>query len=102
MSFMCMAGVDARRDLEIIDTELILADLPDAAEKAGKSGQRGKSGDKKKTAYLALVQKINDSLEKGQKAIDLEADCGEKLEIQDLHLLTAKPFLYILNIPKRI
>lgn len=91
-------GVDARRDLEIIDTELILADLQTLQKRLGKAASEAKSGDKKKTAYLALVQKINDSLEKGQKAIDLELTAEEKLEIQDLHLLTAKPFLYILNI----
>jgi GTP-binding protein YchF len=91
-------GVDARRDLEIIDTELILADLQTVQKRLGKAASDAKSGDKKKAAYLALVQKVNAALESGKKAIDLELTPEEKLEMQDLHLLTAKPFLYILNI----
>ncbi len=91
-------GVDARRDLEIIDTELILADLQTLQKRLGKAANDAKSGDKKKAAYLALIQKVNTALESGKKAIDLDLTAEEKLEIQDLHLLTAKPFLYILNI----
>ncbi len=91
-------GVDARRDLEIIDTELILADLQTLEKRLGKAHSDAKSGDKKKVAYAALLQKIDDFLQGGKKAIDLNLTAEEREEIRDLHLLTAKPFLYILNI----
>lgn len=91
-------GVDARRDLEIIETELILADLQTVSKRVGKAKNDAKSGDKKKVAYLALIEKIEASLQSGKKAIDLELNEEEKIELSDLHLLTSKPFLYILNV----
>jgi GTP-binding protein YchF len=91
-------GVDARRDLEIIETELILADLQTVEKRLGKAKNDAKSGDKKRVAYAALVEKVNAALQAGKKARDLELTEEEKLELSDLHLLTAKPFLYILNV----
>lgn len=91
-------GVDARRDLEIIETELILADLQTVTKRVGKARNDAKSGDKKKAAYLVLIEKIEAALQAGKKAIDLELNEEEKMELNDLHLLTAKPFLYILNV----
>lgn len=91
-------GVDARRDLEIIETELILADLQTVEKRLGKAKNDAKSGDKKRVAYATLVEKVNAALQAGKKARDLELTEEEKLELSDLHLLTAKPFLYILNV----
>ncbi|MGL5831430.1 MAG: redox-regulated ATPase YchF [Candidatus Altimarinota bacterium] len=91
-------GVDARRDLEVIETELILADLQTLEKRIGKAKNEAKSGDKKKAAYAALLEKVEAGLQSGKKAIDLELNAEEILEIKDLHLLTAKPFLYILNV----
>lgn len=91
-------GVDARRDLEIIDTELILADLQTVTKRAGKARNDAKSGDKKKAAYMALVDKLEKGLQEGKKARDMGFTPEEMLELNDLHLLTAKPFLYILNV----
>jgi GTP-binding protein YchF len=91
-------GVDARRDLEIIETELILADLQTMEKRLGKAKNDAKSGDKKKVVYAALLEKVQAGLQEGKKAIDLDLTAEEKMEIKDLHLLTAKPFLYILNV----
>lgn len=91
-------GVDARRDLEIIDTELILADLQTLQKRLGKAKNDAKSGDKGKVAYAILLEKIESALQSGKKAIDLQLNQEELEMTRDLHLLTAKPFLYILNI----
>lgn len=91
-------GVDARRDLEVIETELILADLQTVEKRLGKAKNEAKSGDKKKAAYAALVEKVNAALQSGKKVRDMGLNEEEQLEIIDLHLLTAKPFLYILNV----
>lgn len=91
-------GVDARRDLEIIETELILADLQTISKRVGKAKNDAKSGDKKKVAYASLVEKIEAELQTGKKVINMGLTEEEKLEITDLHLLTSKPFLYILNV----
>lgn len=91
-------GVDARRDLEIIDTELILADLQTIEKRLGKAKNDAKSGDKKKLEYATLMEKVDVGLQAGEKAIDLDLTAEELELTRDLHLLTAKPFLYILNI----
>lgn len=91
-------GVDARRDLEIIETELILADLQTISKRVGKAKNDAKSGDKKKVAYAALVEKVEAELQAGKKVINMGLTDEEKLETADLHLLTSKPFLYILNV----
>jgi ribosome-binding ATPase len=90
--------INARRDLEIIDTELILADLQTVEKRLGKAKNDSKSGDKKAIEYTQLVEKINSALQSGKKIIDLDLTEEEKDQIQDLHLLTSKPFLYILNV----
>lgn len=91
-------GVDARRDLEIIETELILADLQSVEKRLGKAKSDAKSGDKKRVTYANLVEKVDLGLKSGKKVRDMKLSEEEQLELSDLHLLTAKPFLYILNV----
>lgn len=91
-------GVDARRDLEIIETELILADLQTVDKRLGKAKNEAKSGDKKKVAYAELVEKVQNWLGNGKKIRDMELGEEDVAALADLHLLTAKPFLYILNV----
>ncbi len=91
-------SVDPRLDMEVIETELIMADLQTLAKRLGKAQSDAKSGDKKKMAYAKLLEKVNEQMQQGKKAIDLGLTDEERAEIKDLHLLTAKPFLYILNV----
>lgn len=90
--------VHPQRDIEIIETELILADLQTVQKRLAKAQSEAKSGDPKKKAYAELVQKIEQALSSGQKIIDLTLTNEEKEQLHDLHLLTAKPFLYIANV----
>lgn len=91
-------NVDPKRDMEILETELILADLQTVQKRVAKAKNEAKSGDKKKVQYAALVEKVEKSLLEGKKIIDVEFTPEEKLEMKDLHLLTAKPLLYIANV----
>ncbi len=91
-------GVDARRDLEIIETELILADLQTLEKRLGKARNEAKSGDKKKQAVVSVLERLEKGLQDGVKAIDMEFSDEERELFRDLHLLSAKPFLYILNV----
>ena len=90
-------SVDPRRDVEIIETELILADLQTLEKRVGKAASDAKSGDPKKKEYHALLVKVEDALKSGKKMIDLDLTPEEMLAVRDLHLLTAKPFLYVAN-----
>ncbi len=89
--------VDAKRDLEIIETELILADLQTIQKRLAKAKNDMKSGDKNKVAYANLIELIEKNLQEGKKVRDIELSEDQLGLISDLHLLTAKPFLYILN-----
>lgn len=91
-------NVDPKRDMEILETELILADLQTVQKRLAKAKNEAKSGDKKKVQYAALVEKVEKNLLEGKKIIDAEFTPEEKIEMKDLHLLTAKPLLYIANV----
>ena len=90
--------VDPKRDIEIINTELMLADL-DTIEKAiNKLGKQAKSGDKKIIVEKELLEKIKDHLGQGKLVRTLVHDDESKALITPLCLLTAKPVLYIANV----
>jgi len=91
-------NINPKYDCEIIESELILADIQTVEKRLQKAGADAKSGDKKKKEYAELVQKILIELQKGILAINMKLEEHEKLEIEDLHLLTMKPNIYILNI----
>ncbi|BCN92661.1 ribosome-binding ATPase YchF [Thiomicrorhabdus immobilis] len=90
--------VDPLSDIEIINMELILADM-ESIDKAIQKVQRiAKSGDKEASARLALLQKVSAEIETGKlvRLIGLNED--ELKELSDLHLLTVKPMMYVANV----
>lgn len=90
--------IDPKRDIEVLETELILADLQTVQKRLQKAESEAKSGDKKKQLYAQIVKKVSQILGEGKKIIDAEFSDDEKVQIYDLHLLTAKPILYIANV----
>ncbi len=94
-------NVDPRRDIEILETELILADLQTVQKRLQKAKNEAKSGDKKKQEYADLVEKIAKALGEGKKIIDYPLTDEEKEASKDLHLLTAKPIFYIANVGEK-
>ncbi len=91
-------SVDPKRDREIIEMELMLADL-DAVKKRIDKGQGGaRSGDKGKIAELALLEKMLKWLEDG-KMLRLMPTEHEETEIaKTFQLLTMKPLMYAVNV----
>ncbi len=90
--------VDPRFDREVIESELILADLQTAEKRLEKAMSEAKSGDKEKKAYAELIQRLTERLKDGTLANDIDFSDEEKKAIRDLHLLTLKPHLYIVNV----
>ncbi|MBI2463357.1 redox-regulated ATPase YchF [Candidatus Peregrinibacteria bacterium] len=90
--------IDPKADREILEAELILADIGTVEKKLDKARSEAKSGDKLKQKYVTIVEKIYTALAEGKLASEAKLDEKEKLEIKDLHLLTMKPFLYIANV----
>jgi GTP-binding protein YchF len=86
------------RDIEIILTELCLADL-DTTDKRLQRVEKGKkAGDKEAVAEWELFSSIKKALEEGKPAISVEATPDQEKKLKELSLLTRKPFLFIGNV----
>ncbi len=89
--------VHPQKDREIIEAELIFADLQTLSKRLKKAETEAKSGDKKKIAYVDILKSIEAHLHQGELVINMDFSDEESAMIKDLHFLTAKPFLYIAN-----
>ncbi|MFH1765727.1 MAG: redox-regulated ATPase YchF [Gemmatimonadota bacterium] len=93
-----MGSVDPLRDLEIIETELALADLDLVERRREKVEKKARSGEKDAIRELAVLQRILLSLEKGQPLRDLPLSNGDRSIAHALNLLTLKPVLHVANV----
>ncbi|PVY78917.1 hypothetical protein C8D92_101122 [Tamilnaduibacter salinus] len=90
--------VDPASDIEVINTELALADL-DTVEKAIKRVQRiAKSGDKTAKAQVELFEQLLPVLNEGKPVRSMNLDDDQMALIRELCLLTVKPTMYIANV----
>jgi GTP-binding protein YchF len=89
--------VDPLRDIEIINMELILADMQTVEKRLGTIERDVKRGDKSALKFKELMQIIKKTLEEEKLANSLSFDEEEKKLVRELHLITMKPFLYVLN-----
>lgn len=94
-------SLDPRRDIEIVQTELILADLETVEKRLAKATHQAKVGDKKSSAEIPLLQEIHNRLSHGLPAARLDlSDDGQKV-FHSLGLLTSKPVLYVANVSEK-
>ncbi len=91
-------SIDPLRDIEVIQTELNLADLDSVDKRIQRSSKQAKSGDKKLQAEVVVLEKILKALNQGLPARSVVLEKDEKLLIRDLHLITVKPVLYLANV----
>jgi hypothetical protein len=90
--------VDPLADVEIINTELGLADLESVEKALDKTARQAKTGDKKVLAKKLLLERVRDHLDAGNPVRSLDLSDEESLELRELFLLTAKPTMYIANV----
>jgi len=90
--------VDPLRDIDVIDTELALADLETVEKGLDRAARAAKAGDKKALARRDLLERVRAQLDQGRPVRAMELNEDERLEIRDLFLLTAKPTMYIANV----
>lgn len=92
-------NVDPLRDIDVINTELMLADL-DSIEKRLKKIEKTAltTKDAKLKIEYNIVKKVNDALSAGKPARSVTVEDAEKQIYQELHLLTSKPVLYVCNV----
>lgn len=91
-------SVDPLRDIDIINTELCLADLETVQRRVDRLAKIAQCGDKAAKAELAVLQKILTALEAGEPVRKVALQDEEKQTVKELNLLTIKPILYIANV----
>ncbi|NCA87546.1 MAG: redox-regulated ATPase YchF [Gammaproteobacteria bacterium] len=90
--------IDPRGDIEVINTELALADLESVEKALDRATRQAKTGDKKILFRKELLERVREQLDTGQPVRAMGLELEELQELRDLFLLTAKPTLYIANV----
>src|SRR5271170_2269735 len=91
-------SVDPIRDVETVETELMLADLESLERRMVAAEKRARGGDREARAQLAVIEPVLAGLEDGVPARRIDLPPEQKAELRTLQLLSAKPMLYIANV----
>ena len=92
------ADVDPVRDIEVITTELVLADLESVEKRIDRQSKQAKRGDKEAIAEMPVLQKLVPVLNAGKPALLCELSPEEKAVAYHFHLLTDKPTIFACNV----
>ncbi len=90
--------IDPIGDIEVIETELALADLESVEKALDRATRAAKVGDKKAQVRRDLLERVRAQLDTGRPVRAMGLTDEEQAEIRDLFLLTAKPTMYIANV----
>ena len=90
-------GIDPLRDINIINTELILKDLDTADKKLQKLEGEARTGDKTKVKDLETMRKVHEALNSGILLHNFDKEIIQEPVVKELNLLTAKSQIYLLN-----
>jgi len=99
-----VGDVDGARDREIVETELILADMQTLGKQMNPYNDQGtpKAGiTKEQLVQWGIIKKLKEELNNGKLARAVITDPEECALIRDLHLLTMKPILYVANVSEQ-
>ncbi|HYJ03696.1 MAG TPA: redox-regulated ATPase YchF [Chthoniobacterales bacterium] len=90
--------IDPIRDIEVINTELVLADLASLQKRHDRLQKEVRAGSKTAKAEVAVIDKLLPHLDSGKPAITLELTPEEKEIARELFLLSSKPTLFACNV----
>ncbi len=90
--------VNPAADIEVIHTELGLADLDTVERAIERAAKRAKSGDKEQIRLKALLDRVSAHLDTGEPVRSLGLDADDRKLIKPLCLMTAKPTMYVANV----
>ncbi len=90
--------IDPGSDVEVIETELLLADLETVEKVTDRSRRAAKGGDKELVALAAVLDRVGAHLAAGRPVRTLDLEERERPLLASLHLLSAKPVLYVANV----
>ena len=91
-------SINPAADIETINTELALADLETVDKSLDRVSRVAKSGDKDAQRQVQLLEKVKAHLDTAQPVRTLQLHKEEQADLYSLHLLTAKPVMYIANV----
>ncbi len=91
-------AIDPVHDMEIVNTELALADLESVEKQLEKAERNAKTYEKKAMALRDLLRQLRDHLSEGLPVRTLSIDDTERKNLREFHLLTDKPVMYIANV----
>lgn len=92
-------SVDPVRDISVIDTELMFADLDTVNKRFASMQKAARAGsDKKAAAVMAVLEPVKAALESGKPVRSLNLSEDELQLIHDFHLITAKKVMYVANV----
>lgn len=89
--------IDPVRDIEIINLELVLADLQSATKRLDSVERDAKRGDRAAIVEQVALQKVYKVLEEGKLASTTALTDDERFAVRTLQLITMKPIMYVLN-----
>jgi GTP-binding protein YchF len=90
--------VDPISDIDVIDTELGLADLASVEKAVDRAAKAAKGGDKDAGRKRDLLTRLREHLNNGHPARSMELSPEERVDLRELHLLTLKPIMYVANV----
>jgi GTP-binding protein YchF len=90
--------LDPLSDIEIINTELALADLESVERAIERTEKRLKANEKEAQARMQVLKKLRACLDGGHRARNVDLSSEEEQLIRDLHLITTKPVMYVANV----
>jgi GTP-binding protein YchF len=94
-------SMDPVRDIEVVNTELILADLQTLERRMAKTEKMHRVGAKEAALELEVYGEVQSILNQGHRAGTLHMTGEKELILLDLHLLTAKPVFYVANLDQK-
>ena len=92
------SDIDPVRDVEVVNLELILADLESLEKRIDKAHRMAKSGEKKYVTEYELLRRVKEELLKGIPLRNMEFSGEERIIIGELFLLSGKPVIYAANV----
>lgn len=91
-------SVDPIRDADIIETELMLADLESIEKQLINMSKKARGNDKDAKELLVVAEKVKAALDEGKPVRTVEVDADEGVLLKRLQMITSKPILYVCNV----
>lgn len=95
-------SIDPKRDVDIVNLELLLADLETVEKRVAKIEKMAKSGSKEAQTELGFLERLKSHISGGRpvRLFSPQEEAGKRI-LDELNLLTAKPVLYLINLEEK-